>query len=852
MNDSNTSVSNAKRQQQSAPPQGSGWQVHKFGGTSLRDADAIARAAAIVRERHEPKVAVVVSAMAGMTDGLLALIDRAAARDADYLQRLDALERRQLDTTAALLGADGEDLQADVASIFEEIRQVLKGVWLLRSGAGTARDAISGMGEVMNARLMARCLGAEARYLDARRFLQVSPGALGPIVDWEDSSERLHAMIGDAGLLVIPGFVAADAEGRTATLGRNGSDYSAAICARLLQAERLSIWTDVDGVMTADPGSVDEARRVSRLSYTEAMELAYFGAKVLHPRTLTPLLDLNVPVEIRNSARPEAEGTLISNDAPARASVKGISSIPKLSLVTVEGSGMIGIAGASGRVFDALNDAGVSVVMVSQASSEHSISVAVDAGHGAAARDALQRAFATEIQAGLVQAVSLSDGVSALAVVGDGMAGQPGVAARLFTALARANVNVKTIAQGAGERNLSVVVAAEDHLRALNAAHAAFYLAPKTIALGLIGPGNVGAELLQQMHAAGRRLHDTAGIDLRLEAVANSRHMVLGEMALDQAGERIAQADTPADLDRFAAHLREHTLPHAIIIDCSASQAVVDRYPEWLESGLHIVTPNKKSLTDSMAYYRRLREAQRSGISQLRYETTVGAALPVIETLRDLLATGDVVNSIGGIFSGTLAYLFNRFDGQDFGALVADARAQGLTEPDPRDDLSGLDVARKLVILGREIGVELELSDVQVESLIPSPLRDLSTDDFLQALPQYDDHFAERYRRAREAGQVLRYIGRIDAGGAATVGLESVDLNHPYANIALTDNIVEFRSRRYHANPLIVQGPGAGPEVTAAGVFADLLRLVSQLAGNEDIVGRMPARPMALRARADD
>jgi aspartokinase/homoserine dehydrogenase 1 len=593
----------------------------------------------------------------------------------------------------------------------------------------------------------------------------------------------------------------------------------------------VHIWTDVAGVLSADPGRVPQAEVVEQLSYAEAFELAYFGARVLHPQTLAPVLARNIPVRIRSTRAPDAAGTLIDRAGSDTPPVKGVSCIDGLALVNIEGAGMLGVPGTAERVFETLNRAGISVTMISQGSSEHSICCVLPAAEGGRARGLLEEEFERETRSGQLQRVTLQPDIDVLAVVGDGMAGAPGIAGRVFSALGRAGVNVRAIAQGSSERNISVAVDAAAATRALRAVHSAFYLSDQTLSIGVIGPGQVGRALLGQLRDAAQRLHERDHIDLRVRAVANSRRMELADRALSADGfaGRLDHGET-CDLERFAAHVDAEHLPHAVIIDCSASDAIADRYAGWMARGIHVITPNKHAGSGDRARYERLCALVSAGAARWRYEATVGAGLPVVQTLRDIVDSGDRVLKIEGIFSGTLAWLFNRFaPGTSFAELVREARAAGYTEPDPRDDLSGMDVARKLVILGRELGLALDLDGVDVESLVPDALADAGVDAFLDGLDALDGPMGERIRQAEDAGEVLRYTAGLDADGTARVGLASVPGDHPFAHLALTDNVVAFTTERYCDNPLIVQGPGAGPEVTAAGVFSDLLRIAQAI-----------------------
>ncbi len=719
-----------------------------------------------------------------------------------------------------------------------DLTTVLQTVSVMRTASGEVRDRVSGYGEIWSTRLFWRLLAkrahrAAALWVDAREAVTVEWGKLGPDVLWAPSRERLQALL-PAGVatLVITGYIASTRAGVQTTLGRNGSDFSASIFGALLDAAEIHIWTDVDGVLSADPRRVPDAQVITSLSYNEAMELAYFGAKVIHPQTMAPAVQKQIPIWIRNTFAPGKPGTLIGAAPNAAQPVKGITSIDNVALINLEGAGMIGVPGTAHRLFGALREENISVILISQGSSEHSICCAVPAAQAARARTVVQAAFARELSAGHIQKVDVAEDLAILAVVGDGMAGMPGVAGKVFNALGGANINVRAIAQGASERNISVVLDGAQATRALQATHASFYLSPHTMSIGVIGPGTVGRVLLDQLASQRERLMRDFNIDLRVRGVLRSQQMRVAEPAVDLAHwrEELAGQSVPTDLDAFVRHVHVDHLPHAVVIDCSANENVALRYREWLAAGLHVITPNKKANSGTLQYYDGLRAAGRASGAHYLYETTVGAGLPVVQTLRDLRETGDEIRAIEGIFSGTLAYLFNVYDGSvPFSAIVREAKQLGYTEPDPRDDLSGLDVARKLIILGREMGLRLEMRDVKVESLVPGDLTSGSGEQFLEQLPRYDADMQARFAAAAARGHVLRYVGRLTAEGTATVGLMEVDRKHAFANIALTDNIVRYSTARYCNNPLIVQGPGAGPDVTAGGVFADLLRLCTFL-----------------------
>ena len=827
------------------PAPADGWVVHKFGGSSVADAACIARVAGIIESTPVPRVGVVLSACKGVTDSLLGLVSLAEARSPEAAEKLAALQARHTDLAATLLSAAGAAAYVELlAADCRDIGGILQAVGLLRSAAQNIRDLVAGYGEIWSTRLFARLLAERGKsaapvlWIDARQVVVVEWGPLGPAVQWPESEAAIKRLVPPdfAGTLVITGFIAADKRGIQTTLGRNGSDFSGSIFGALLGAREIVIWTDVDGVLSADPRRVPDAKVIDSLSYNEAMELAYFGAKVIHPQTMAPAVAREIPIVIKNTFAADKPGTLICARPTSALKVKGITTIDAVALVNLEGAGMIGVPGTAQRLFGALQDAGISVILISQGSSEHSICCAVPDAEAVAALDVVRRAFDLELREGQIQRVDVSRDCAILAVVGDGMAGSHGVAAKVFSTLADAAINVRAIAQGASERNISVVIEARHSTRALRAVHAGFYLSPHTVSIGLIGPGLVGAALLGQLATQIDRLRGTIKLDLRVRGIVRSGEMLLADGEIDPSAWREAAGAKrlPTDLAAFGRHIQADHLPHAIIIDCSASAEVASHYRDWLAAGIHVVTPNKKANSGPLAYYESLKDARRDAGTHYLYEATVGAGLPVIQTLRDLRETGDEVRSVEGIFSGTLAYLFNVYDGSEpFSTIVRAAKQKGYTEPDPRDDLSGTDVARKLIILGREIGLKLELVDVEVESLVPPELAGCNAEEFLARLPEFDARMHARYAEATKAGQVLRYVGRLDVRHAkATVGLVRLDRKHPFANIALTDNVVRFETMRYCDNPLIVQGPGAGPEVTAGGVFGDLLRLCAYLGAN--------------------
>ena len=809
--------------------------AHKFGGSSLADAGRIRHVAQLIQNRLESTQIVVVSAMQKVTDTLISLAARASSHE-DWQSELALLRERHLTTADDLLKTNSRPIRDWLNAQFDELSEMLNAIRVLGSASREVGDAISGLGEVWSAHLIHAYLRQSSNsyaLLDARDVLVVHHEELGVAVDWNATNERLTKWRDQRpqSRLIVTGYVARRLDGRATVLGRNGSDYSGAIFAALWKAQELHIWTDVDGVLSADPRVEPEALTLTAMSYEEACELAYFGAKVIHPQTMAPAIALGLPIFIRNTFKPEHPGTRIDEHGDASGPIKGLTLAHDLAVLNVEGTGMIGVPGTAERVFAALRAAQVSVVMISQGSSEHSICCVVRAAQSDVAHAALDGAFARELATHQINGIQITPDIAVLAAVGDGMAGVPGVAARLFDALARVRVNIRAIAQGASERNISIAIGKNDATKALRAAHAAFYLSPQTISLGVIGPGKVGAALLDQIAAAAPRLKREANIDLRLRAIASSKTMWCDDRGVEGAWrDHVSTSGKPCDLEKLAAHVRSEHLPHAIILDCSASDSVAEHYPAWLSAGIHVITPNKHAGAGRFDRYAAIRAAATAGATRFRYEATVGAGLPIIQTLRDLLDTGDELIAVDGIFSGTLAWLFNRFDGtRPFSELVREAHQLGYTEPDPRDDLSGIDVARKLVILAREAGWTLSLQDVAVESLVPADLKDADSASFMASLAQLDAPMTQRLAMAKKADRVLRYVAHLDRDGHATVGLADLPRDHAFSNIRLTDNIVQFSTKRYCDNPLVIQGPGAGPEVTAAGVFADLLRIAAAL-----------------------
>lgn len=822
------------------------WHVHKFGGTSLANAHRYRSAARIITDAPGKRT-VVVSAMAGTTDTLIRLLRQAQERNGNYRSEFGELLTRHRNAISTLMEKGSAGIRESIVQRLEkdakDIEDILRVIWLTGSFSEELVDYVSGYGELWSAQILAAYFnqeGVTAAFIDARQFLTVDHLQSGPHIDWGESSTRLDALLNKsvgADVLVITGYIAREPSGKSTTLKRNGSDFSASIIGSLLNAESITIWTDVPGVLSADPRKVPDAVVSPELSYHEAAELAYFGARVIHPSTMGPAIDKKIPIFIRNSLDPAQPGSRIHlpqkrESARAGHAVRGFATVDEIALVNLEGTGMIGVPGIAEKVFRNLSDVGVSVVMISQASSEHSICVAVPTSQGDLAQKTLEDAFLAEIKHGRIQTVDVIQPCSILAAVGDRMAETPGVAGRFFGALGRARINIRAVAQGSSERNISVVVDQKDAARGLQAVHAGFYLSDQTISVGLVGPGLIGKALLAQLQAQHDGLKEKLNLDFRIRGVATSTHMQLwDDNFMEPLDDGWKETAVPVDLIRFREHIQTDSLPHAVIVDCTASDAIAAHTPSWLRSGVHVVTPNKKASSGPLSLVQQLDDARRAGNTHFFSEATVGAGLPVLSTLRDLLKTGDHIFRIEGVLSGTLSHLFNSFDGTvPFSALVDDARAKGYTEPDPRDDLSGMDVARKAIILAREMGWKVELQDIPVESLVPAHLQETpSVEDFLKRFSDADPKMQELLQKAQAEDAVLRYVAIIDENEGCRVDLKRYPKTHAFARISGSDNILAFTTTRYQHQPLIVQGPGAGPEVTAGGVFSDLLRLAAHL-----------------------
>ena len=807
------------------------WRVMKFGGTSVAGADRMRGIADLAETAlGANRVCLVASALSGVTNQLMEAAEAAAKgveperAEAEFLSR-----HRQL---AAELGLAPQGVGATLAGLAREFGKLLRGVSLLRECSGPVRAQLAAFGERASCAVLAEylCLrGLPVRLLDPRELIRCEGDPL-------EASPRLDAIRerfaphreGPDRLLLLPGFFGADADGRTVLLGRGGSDWSAALAAAALDAELLEIWTDVDGIFSADPRLVPEAFPLPELSFEEAMELAHFGAKVLHPKTIAPARERGIPVRVCNSFRPEQPGSMVRAKAEAPTfGVRGLSWLPGLALIDLRGPGMSGVPGVAARAFGALARLEISVVLITQGSSEVSICLAVRAADGERAARALREAFLAELHAGMVEEVDLRTGLGILSAVGDGMRTRVGMAAAFTSAMADAGCNIVAIAQGSSERNISIVLAAEDGPRGLLAAHRRYFGTRETLELYLFGVGLVGSRLLELLERQVPGLR-SAGLDLRLCGLANSRRMVLDAegIPLGEALERLQASPTPSDVESLKAFIGSRRPEVAAFVDCSASAVLAGHYPGLLEAGFHVVSANKKANAGSLALHRAIREAAARRRRRFYYETNVGAGLPVIDTVKGLVAAGDRLLRFEGILSGSLSYILGCLgEGVALSEAVRSAMAQGFTEPDPRDDLSGADVGRKVLILARESGLELEPAEVQVEGLLPADFDATGPlDAFLARLPELDEPFRRRIASLKSEGKVLRYAGSVGPDGAK-VGLLEAGAEHPLFGVQGGENALSFLTAHYSPRPMVIRGYGAGAAVTAAGVLSDVLRL---------------------------
>jgi aspartokinase/homoserine dehydrogenase 1 len=809
-------------------------QVLKFGGSSVANAENIEKVVSIIQHKStEKKIIVVVSALGGMTDLLLECGMLASRGDESYKDKLHLAEARHMETVKALVPVTQQSrILSHVKTQCNELEDICNGIFLLKELSAATKDRIVSYGELLSSNiLVARLLsmGIDAEWKDARELITTNNSHTNATIDFLVSNELIadYFKAVNRAVTVLPGFIAFDENRKTTTLGRGGSDYTAAIIAAAINAEILEIWTDVSGMMTADPRLVPTAKAIPRISYQEAMELSHFGAKVIYPPTIQPVMKKKIPVWIKNTFAPVDEGTLIESSRSSNGkNIRGISSINNIVLLSLEGSGMVGIPGFSKRLFEALAHEKINVILITQGSSEHSICVGIHHDNAVLAKLAIDSTFSHEIETGKVEPLSIESGLSIIALVGDNMKNHTGISGKMFGALGRNGVNVRAIAQGSSERNISTVISKNDVKKAINVLHEEFFeTSYKQVHLFVTGVGNVGSKLLAQIKQQQAYLQEHLRMQIKVVGIANSKKMFFNDEGVDLSGwkEQLQQGEQ-MNIHQFIETIQSKNFRNAVFADVTANKEIAHSYDSLLQRSISIVACNKIACSSPYEYYRKLKDLSKEYNAPFFFETNVGAGLPVIGTLNDLLRSGDQINRIEAVLSGTLNYVFNNYNGsKTFAQVVQDAQDEGYTEPDPRLDLGGTDVMRKIMILAREAGEKLEMEDIANESFMPPSCMHGSVADFYTEMALHETHFASLYSKAEATGNKLKFVASY-SNGKASVGLQQIPPQHDLYHLYGKDNVVLFYTNRYVEQPLVVKGAGAGAEVTASGVFADIIR----------------------------
>ncbi|MEO9893808.1 bifunctional aspartate kinase/homoserine dehydrogenase I [Aurantibacter sp.] len=809
--------------------------VLKFGGSSVANAKNIAQVKQIVSKNDSDKIAVVLSAFGGVTDLLLQAAEKASLQDSTYTSLVKEIETRHLNGIKELLPIHAQSaVLSKVKSDINNLESLLEGAFSIGELTPKLSDKIVSHGELLSSYIIAQYFsteGLDVAFKDTRELIKTNEQFGGAVVDFDTTYKNCYDFFKAATnqITVFGGFIASSENGDTTTLGRGGSDFSAAIIAAATNAEILEIWTDVSGMYTANPSIVKQAKAIPELSYEEAMELSHFGASVLYPPTIQPVLSRNVPILIKNTFEPETPGTLINKGkSENKKVVSGISSVVNVGLLSLEGPGMVGIPGISARFFDELSRAEVNVILITQASSEHSICIGVSEKDVAKAVQKINTAFAFEITQGKINPVKAETGLAIIALIGDQMKSHQGLSGKMFSTLGKNNVNIRAIAQGASERNISAVIKSEDVKKALNALHEEFFEENvKQLNLFVMGVGNVGSKFLDQVKQQRKYLKENLKLNIRVIGISNSRTMVFEEGGIHLKNwEAILAAGQKADKANFYETVQKLNYRNSILVDNTASAEVASTYGSYLGNSISVVTCNKIACSSTYENYRNLKDLARIYNAPFLFETNVGAGLPIIDTLKHLIASGDKVLKIQAVLSGSLNFVFNNFnDKTTFHDVVKEAQEEGYTEPDPKIDLSGIDVMRKILILARESGNQLEIEDIQNKSFLPEEsLATTNNEDFFASLVKYEADFQQMYKAASEKDSKLKYVAQYE-NGVASVGLQEIEKGHDFYNLEGSDNIVLFYTERYPNQPMIIKGAGAGADVTASGIFADIIRI---------------------------
>lgn len=816
--------------------------ILKFGGSSVGTPERINRVIDTLKEYQNDgkKFAVVFSAFQGVTDKLISLSQKTMERNNSYKEELDKLKQIHFDAIDFLIKEKSGKIAVGkkVLPLLTELEEILHGVFLLKELTPRTSDYIMSFGERLSCTIISAVMNARGfntEFLDSRTIIKTDDAYGSARVNYEITNKNIVGYFSShKNIQVITGFIGSTDKNETTTLGRGGSDYTAAIFGAALDAEEIEIWTDVDGILTADPKKVAEAFSLKAVTYEEAMEMSHFGAKVIHPPTMKPALRKKIPIRIMNTFNPSFPGTVITEkDQSGIFSVKGISSIDDITLLRITGSGMVGVVGIASRIFGALAKEKVNVILITQASSEHSVCLAILPQYGQLSKKIIEEEFKWEIRDGMIDEVIVEAGMSIIAVVGEDMRNTPGISGKVFQSLGKNGINIIAIAQGSSELNISLVIPKNDLKKALNVLHNSLFLSKqKILNLFIVGPGLVGSAVLKLFLERNKFITEHTHVNIKVVGLMNSRKMIFDVKGIKIKNwkEQLDKSEKISDAEIFIGTMKEMKLPNSILVDCTSNDSIVKHYIQILDSSISIVTPNKIANTQSYNQFVALHNAAEKRHVQFRYGTNVGAALPIINTLKDIISNGDEIIKIEGVFSGTLSFIFNSLKEKDnFSEVVKIAQEKGYTEPDPRDDLGGLDMARKLLILIRESEIPFEMKDIKIEKLISAEAENAkSIDEFYKKLKNDDKRIIELKKKAAAKDCVLCYIAKYE-NGKADLSIHEINRAHPFYNLTGCENIVAFTTKNFSKNPLTIKGQGAGADFTAVGILSDILRISNYL-----------------------